>query len=112
MSEYETSEARKRMAEAAKTATDEEIDRLSSAIHIGLTVLGMIDSIGQSREVMEKMGLSPEEGQFASSTILGHRSSGNLFQISVTTATEEDAAAHQLMMAEATDLDGEGMTKH
>lgn len=113
MSEYQTSEARERMATAAAEATDEEINRLSSAIHIGLTVMGMIDSIGETRKMMEKMGVDPDDGTLASSTILGHKPTDSLFQITVTTSNEEEAKAHAAMLASATDLDeAAGMTKH
>jgi hypothetical protein len=108
-----TDEARQRFIDVGAEATDEEIDRLSSAIHIGLTVIGMIDSIGETKKVMEKMGVDPNDGHLASSTILGHKPTGNLFQITVTTSNEEEAEAHAAMLASATDLDeAAGMTKH
>ena len=106
-------EAREKFASVAAEATDEEVERLSSAIHLGLTVMGMIESIGETREMMAKMGVDPDDGTLASSTVIGHKASGNMFAISVASATEADAELHRKMLTEASDLDeAETATKH
>jgi hypothetical protein len=102
---------RENFANVANEASDDEVNRLTSAVHMGLVVIGMIDSIGEGRAMMDKMGVDAGEGQVGSSTIIGHKETGELFQITVTTATEEDAANHAAILAQATDID-EPLTRH
>jgi hypothetical protein len=111
MTEDTTEARRENFANVANEATDAEIDRLTSAVHMGLVVIGMIDSIGEGKAMMDKMGVDAGDGQVGSSTIIGHKETGELFAITVTTATEEDAAAHQAMLASAHDID-EPLTRH
>jgi len=114
----ERNESRQRFADLATHGDDDEVDRISSAIHLGLTLLGMIESIAQTRQMLVGMGkVNPDDTGFASSTIIGHKSSGDLFHITVNTATEEEADEHTAMLQSAADLgtfdtDTGAITKH
>ena len=109
----DTQDAREKLAALATDGSDEEVQKISSAIHLGLVAVSMFDSLTEARAQLDTMGIDPPEGSVHCATIVGHKPTGQLYTLHVTAATEEDAEAHQHMLDTAPDLSGAvSHTKH
>jgi hypothetical protein len=99
---------------AAAVASDEEVGALSSAMHLGMTITGMMDAIGEAASRLKDAGMTPEDGTVGTATAVTNKQTGVSYLISVAIADDDDIAQYSAMLATARDIGEAGTdeTKH
>jgi hypothetical protein len=99
---------------AIAEANEEEVTAMSSAMHIGMTITGMMEAVGAAAKALKDAGMEPEDGTIGTATAVTNKQTGVSYLISVAIADDDDIAQYSAMLATARDITEAGTdeTKH
>lgn len=108
MSVKDRQAARDRFIKLGQSASDEELDRACSNMHLGILLNGMIDCIVKAKEVAPSMGIDLDSDEYSATlstaTIITQKATQDNFKVTLNFASAAECEEFKREMEGAQEL--------